>query len=203
MAAFDRDIVEGGLLTKALAAGSHVKEIMQENNTTLGAYLSILPEEIVFDKFLREDPGLLTGPTFKERLSKAKDKYQEFFAEHVLPTAPNPGDVFKEIFDEQVKQQFGEKGPSIIPQVDASNLGPHGVIFRDLATDLKTLREVASCDAGCKDGVGLHPPFVRRSRSKLQGAGQGLGYSRQSHRQCCRIRLRATGDLPVRKGAQR
>lgn len=163
LAAFDRDIVEGGLLKKGLEAGKDAKAIMEEYNTTLGAYLSILPEQDVFGRMQQTleptDIPLIGGASFQERMTKAEEKYKEFFATHILPNAPNPGDGFKEIFDEQVKREFGGLGPSVLPQLDPSNISPQSVIFRNLSVDVNTLREVAKRDVAWKEGVGLKNLF--------------------------------------------
>lgn len=159
VAAFDRDIVEGGLIKNALAAGKDVREILQEYNTTLGAYMSILPEQKRFDTFLGEDPGLLTGPTFQERMDKAEANYKDFFVNHVLPNAPDAGSVFKSIVKGGIDQQFGGKFRSVLPEVTLDNFAFNGPVFGNFRVDAAGLKAVANRDFNRKDGDGLKNLF--------------------------------------------
>lgn len=159
VASFDRDIVEGGLLKKGLEAGKPPKEIMEEYNTTLGAYLSILPEEKYFDVYLNADPGLLTGPTFKERMSKAEENYKDFFVNHVVPTAPDAGTVFQNIIKAGKDNALGGRPRNIIPELEISNLKLDGPIFGNLSVDVAGLQSIANNDFDRKEGDGLKNVF--------------------------------------------
>lgn len=159
VAAFDRDIVEGGLIKSALAAGKDVREILHEYNTTLGAYMAILPEQKRFDTFLGEDPGLLTGPTLQERMDKAEANYKDFFVNHVLPNAPDAGSVFKSIIKGGMDDQFGGKFRSVLPEVTLDNFAFNGPVFGSLGIDAAGLKAVANRDINRKEGDGLKDLF--------------------------------------------
>ncbi|MGG7517563.1 hypothetical protein ACQ3G6_06730 [Allorhizobium undicola] len=170
---FDRDIVNGGLLTGGLAEGKSVKEISDEYNAALSLYTMILPQQSKTDQVPADWPGLSN-----ERMEKAQKTYSDFFAKNVVENLPDTYASIKGLLqagsggalDEKAMQGVG----SVIPIVDASQLRLGGPIFDTVNVDYDGLLAVAKRDKNYKDGdntSNLFRPTVEVMAKQYFGSG--------------------------------
>lgn len=134
--AFERDVVNGGLLNDGLKAGKDVATILKEYNAALGFYSMVLPDDFV-----------------KQRSAVADKTYAEFFDNNVLPTISDPttaldGLIRMGLAGDKTERELKGLG-SILPVVDSDKLlGIGGNLFPDLKIDLEGLNKVASSEFG-------------------------------------------------------
>ncbi len=134
--AFERDIVNGGLLNDGLNAGKDAALILREYNAALGFYSMVLPDDFC-----------------KQRLADADATYAEFFDKNVLPTISDPttaldGLIRMGLKGEKTERELKGLG-SILPVVISDQLlGRGGSLFPDLNIDLGGLKKVSSSEFG-------------------------------------------------------
>ncbi|OWV74510.1 hypothetical protein ATY75_30465 [Rhizobium sp. N122] len=134
--AFERDIVNGGLLNDGLKSGKDVTTILKEYNAALGFYSMVLPDDFV-----------------KQRSAIADKTYAEFFDKNVLPTISDPttaldGLIRMGLAGNKTERELKGLG-SILPVVDFDqSLGLGGSLFPDLKIDLDGLKKVAASEFG-------------------------------------------------------
>jgi hypothetical protein len=132
--AFERDIVNGGLLNDGLKSGKDVATILKEYNAALGFYSMVLPDDFV-----------------KQRSAIADKTYAEFFDKNVLPTISDPttaldGLIRMRLAGDKTERELKGLG-SILPVVDSDqSLGLGGSLFPDLKIDLDGLKKVAASE---------------------------------------------------------
>ncbi|WFU04614.1 hypothetical protein QA648_27965 (plasmid) [Rhizobium sp. CB3171] len=134
--AFERDIVNGGLLNDGLKSGKDTATILKEYNSALGFYSMVLPDDFV-----------------KQRSAIADKAYAEFFDKNVLPTISDPttaldGLIRMGLAGDKSERELKGLG-SILPVVDSDQLlGLDGSLFPDLKIDLEGLKKVAASEFG-------------------------------------------------------
>lgn len=134
--AFERDVVNGGLLNDGLKAGKDVATVLKEYNAALGFYSMVLPDDFV-----------------KQRSAVADKTYAEFFDKNVLPTMSDPttaldGLIRMGLAGDKTERELKGLG-SILPVVDFEQLlGRGGSLFPDLKVDLEGLKKVAGSEFG-------------------------------------------------------
>ncbi|MDX0741168.1 hypothetical protein GOD71_27045 [Sinorhizobium medicae] len=134
--AFERDIVNGGLLNDGLNAGKDAALILREYNAALGFYSMVLPDDFC-----------------KQRLADADATYAEFFDKNVLPTISDPttaldGLIRMGLKGEKTERELKGLG-SVLPVVVSDQLlGRGGSLFPDLNIDLGGLKKVSSSEFG-------------------------------------------------------
>ncbi|WP_245424995.1 hypothetical protein [Rhizobium sp. M10] len=134
--AFERDIVNGGILNDGLKAGKDTATILKEYNSALGFYSMVLPDDFV-----------------KQRSAIADKTYAEFFDKNVLPTISDPttaldGLIRMGLAGDKTERELKGLG-SILPVVDSDqSLGLGGSLFPDLKIDLDGLKKVAASEFG-------------------------------------------------------
>lgn len=171
--AYQKDVVQGGILDEGLAAGKDINTISQEYNTALSFYSMVLPDDMV-----------------KAGASAAAKKYAEFFDKNIITHMSDAKETLDGLINEGLgtgltdNQKLGLG--SIIPVLDSSLVKQGGDVFGDLHIDLSALQKVAESDVNYKDGDGVSRLFdasVEAMAEQWYGTGADKAKDREHFKQ--------------------
>lgn len=168
-AAFQKDIVDGGVLSSGLKAGKDSATIAKEYSAALGFYSMVLPDNFV-----------------KKYSAAAEKTYAEFFDKNVLPNMADPSTALSGLINMGLGagKSAGElKGlGSILPVVASDGLLVRGgQLFSNLYINLGDLKAVAANEFGSKvpnNVTHLFNPAIEAMANQFYG-GKGDAEARQ------------------------
>ncbi|ASY65756.1 hypothetical protein SJ05684_b47740 (plasmid) [Sinorhizobium sojae CCBAU 05684] len=109
---FDSEVVNGGILNDGLRAGKDIQTILQEYNSALSFYLSVLPQE-----------------TMTANADKIEASYKEFYNKEVLPRLPTLSDALDGLTR---AKGLGSVTPQVQDHLIASEVFGEGLFDSDL-----------------------------------------------------------------------